>query len=167
MDLTTQKILTSIIASLTVAIIIFLFKRNFFQTKDINGEWDLRIKILKSSYNPYIGLQIDYKVHLLLQDNKITGRGEKVRDIKSDGDLHYEYPHKDRATFTITGNLEKNYFRPSKINLQITETGTERTTSSSYYLIIKNRNYLEGNFESTAADSKGEATWTRLDKSYK
>ena len=167
MYLTTQQILVSIAATILATILIFIFKRNFFQTEDLSGEWNLRIKILKSLYNPYIGLQIDYKVHLLLQDGKITGRGEKIRDIRPDGELHYEYPNKDRVTSIINGTLDKNYFTSSKINLQITESGTERTTSTSYFLIIKNSNYLEGKFESTAADSKGESSWTRLDKSYK
>ena len=156
-----EKIIASIVSAIFSAVMFFVIRRNFFQTKNISGQWNLRIKILESTYNPYIGLQIDYIVHLLLQGDRITGRGEKVRDVKPTRELHYEYPNKDRVSFDLVGTLEKNYFKSSKINLQITEAGTERITSTSYSLILKNSNFLEGTFESTAANSKGEASWTR------
>jgi hypothetical protein len=162
-----EKIIIGVIITLLGALIIFLIRRYFFPIKDINGEWDLRVTVKKSTYDLHSGIRIEYKAHLTLQENKISGRGEKIADYKSDGSLHYEYPHVDRIQCDIVGIYKRKYFSKSEINLRFTEYGTERTSSTSQDLKVYNRSYLVGTFGSTVGNSSGDCIWIRLDKDFK
>lgn len=157
-----QDILSSLIGGLLFALIIFWINEYFFKVKNVSGEWTTLIKIKQTNNTPFINLGIEYKIHLLQLGDQISGRGEKIRDINPDGTNFHVYPNIKKVNIEITGYIERNYLKKSKLYLLIKENGTRRTTSASYNLTLNDKNRLSGFFESTAAESRGETFWTRI-----
>ena len=69
--------------------------------------------------------------------------------------------HKYLKKLEAKGYIERNYFGADKISIHITENGTDRESTSFQKVISKCSNVLEGEFESTAGDSKGICIWQR------
>ncbi|MBN8697339.1 MAG: hypothetical protein J0L87_12480 [Bacteroidetes bacterium] len=158
-----QDSISNVIGGIIFALIIFGLNEYFFRQKNLTGEWLLRNKTIKTSYNPHKNLSIEYKVHLLQFGTEITGRGEKTKDINADGTIHHEYPPEKRVEIEIEGHYKRNFLRRSKLYLLIRENGTKRTSSTSIELTIPifKAQKIIGNFISTASNSSGTSNWTK------
>ncbi|MDO9594305.1 MAG: hypothetical protein Q7J19_04850 [Lutibacter sp.] len=159
-----QDSISNLIGGLIFTLLIFGLNEYVFIQKNISGEWDAKNKIAQSSYNPHIGITIEYKVHLLQLGNQISGRGEKIRDLNPDGSLHTEYSNKGRVEIEINGHYKRNFLSRSKLYLLIKENGNERVTSTSFELTIPifNSKDLIGKFVWTASNSKGTTNWAKI-----
>lgn len=159
-----QDSISNLIGGIMFALFLFGFKEYIFKQKNVTGEWNTINKTIKTTYNPYIGLSVEYKIHLLQLGTQISGRGEKLKDLNADGSLYYEYPVKSRVELEIEGHYEKNFLRKSKLYLLIKEKGTARTSSASIELTIPifKGTELKGKFISTAANSIGTSVWSKI-----
>lgn len=158
-----QDVISNLIGGIIFTFLLFFLNEYILKMRNINGEWEMKNHIDKSTYNPHIGISIVYKVHIIQIGNEITGRAEKIKDLNSDGTLHHEYPHKNRIEANIVGSYKRNFLRHSKIYINILEKGTERETSTSLELKIPifNKKKIEGTFISTASNSSGTSDWTK------
>lgn len=118
---------------------------NKSRTINLSGSWILKNKILNSSYNPYRGLELSYKLNVSQNaDGNIVGFGEKFLENKT------EIPFKERIPIEFTGF---NY--GDSVILIIKESGKFRETSCSINLNRIINNTLTGSFKSTAANCSG------------
>lgn len=159
-----QDSISNLIGGAIFALLLFGLNEYVFRQKNLTGEWDTKNKTTKTAYNPHMKMTIEYKIHLLQLGTQISGRGEKIKDLKSDGSLHHEYPPEKRVELEIEGYYERNFLRRSKLYLLIKEHGTKRTSSTSIELTIPifKRTELIGNFISTASNSSGTSSWSKI-----
>lgn len=160
-----QDILSNVIGGLIFALILFWINEYFFKIKNVSGEWTAFTRIRKTSHSKFKDVEIEFRIHLLQSGDQISGRGEKIRDIDPDGTNSHIYPNLKRIDFEISGYVERNYLKKSKLYLLIKENGSRRTTSASYTLILNGKDRLSGLVVSTAAESRGETFWTRTPSS--
>lgn len=158
-----QDTISNLIGGVLFALLLFGINEYVFRQKNLTGEWDTTNKTTKTTRNPYMGMSVEYKIHLLQLGTQISGRGEKTKDLNADGSLHYEYPPEKRVEWEIEGHYQRNFLRRSKLYLLIKEDGALRTSSTSIELTIPifKRTQLNGNFISTAANSSGTSVWSK------
>lgn len=159
-----QDSISNLIGGVLFALLLFAINEYIFKTKNISGEWETNIKITQTTRSSFKDLGIQYRVHLLQLGSQVSGRGEKIKDINPDGSIFHVYPNVKRVDIEISGYYEKNFLKRSKLFLLIKENGTQRITSASYNLTLPyfKSNILTGTFTSTAADSRGNSTWTKI-----
>ncbi|MBK7695107.1 MAG: hypothetical protein IPI30_12520 [Saprospiraceae bacterium] len=98
---------------------------------DVNGIWILKINVQSSSYLPFKGMDIGYKIFLSQSDNIITGNGENTWKMEMKFHLlsmyklnllvklkvrNYLFNLKNMAKRTSLGSIELNFI--SKIYLK-------------------------------------------------
>jgi hypothetical protein len=119
---------------------------------DLTGWWRLTVMIQSSSYVPYKGLRVAYKIHLIQSLDQIDGRGEKWWE---DGK---ELPYSQHDVIELKGNIDG-----LRCNLGYVLNGQQRTTSGSFtFDIVRDETSYEGTFSGTGADVSGTATLARL-----
>ncbi len=155
-----EGIIATIFGGIVLAIIFFLFKASIFNKTKLSGSWKIYTKTLKSSYKPYVNMELQYTAHILQNDLIIFGRAEKTKEKIENSPLK-EYTGKKRTDMAINGTIYKNYIFKSKLTINIIEQGLERQSSSTYNLKIVNNKLLKGTFTSTIADSSGKVEWKR------
>jgi hypothetical protein len=156
-----NEIVMTVISGLIFTLILFLIKEHILPKKNITGEWKSTITINESSYNSYVNLGIEFRIHLLQKGNDIIGSGEKIKDLNIDG-TETVFERSKRVSIEISGNYEKSYLKRSKVYFNIIEKGTLRDSRSTYILVVKNSRLLKGTFKSTVADSSGKIVMNKL-----
>lgn len=155
MDELINNILGTIIGGLLFTFILFYLNEYIFKKHNLTGEWLTTISIEESEYNPYKGLAVIYKLHLLQKEYALSGSGEKIKDINPDGtETIFEF--KNRVKVKIDGYFERKYLGKSKIYLNISEEGRERESRATYTFEIMDSTNLRGHFISTAASKSGK-----------
>lgn len=154
------NVVGTIIGGLLLTLLLFLLNEFIFNKKNLTGEWDSNLEITKSGYNLYKGLIIKFKIHLIQKGYEISGSGEKIKEIYPEGKENI-YQRDKRVIISVEGYYERKFFAKSIIYLNICEEGTQRQTRATYKLYLKNKNNLEGEFITTAADAKGKIKFTR------
>lgn len=148
------NVLGTIIGGLLFTVLLFLLNEYVLVKRNLTGEWKVITIIEKSSISKYENLKIEFKVHLIQKGNEISGSGEKIKDILVDGTQVLFSPEK-RVNIEIDGFFERKYLGKSKVYLNIVEEGRIRKSRTTYSLLLKNKNKIEGVFISTASDSSG------------
>lgn len=145
----------TVLGGLLLTFIYFLFNEKFFPKINLTGEWVVKLKFIKTDYRPFEGLSVVYKIHLLQKGNDVIGTGEKVKEIRRDNS-EYEFEPEKRVVISLEGYFERRFLSKSKINFNVTEYGRKRESRATYFLIIKNKNTMLGEFISTAASAMGK-----------
>lgn len=155
------NILGTIIGGVILTFLLFFTNEFFFPKINFTGEWVATIHIKETTYKPFNNLAIEYRIHLLQKGSDISGSGEKIKDIRSDGS-ETVFDSEKRVFIDISGYYQKKYFHKSRIFLNIIEEGRKRESRSTYFFICHNKNRLTGNFTSTAANAKGAVEMIKL-----
>ena len=152
--------LATILGGLILALVFFYIREKGFPLPDVSGEWTVSSETVETSYKPYIGMLLKYKVIIFCEGPSITGTSEKIWESSSKGEQTYTGRHRIRGE--ICGSIEKKYLSKDKIKIHIVEHGELRDSTSYHDLIVdKQRRSMRGKFYSTAADSKGKVHWKR------
>ena len=146
------KVISTIAAIITFTIGMWQFIV-WFQEKSqkrYEGVWEMTTEVESAELKSYVGMKIDWTLHLSQTDNKLTGTAEKisVNSVK----LNF----RNRTTLELNGSLNKNRF-----TLTFIENGQLRKTNGILYGEFSN-NKFEGHFFSTASDTKGKITGYRI-----
>jgi hypothetical protein len=155
------NILGTVLGGLTLTFILLLLNEHIFKKINVTGEWKTTVKVKKTSFKPFQGLSIEYKIHLIQKGNDLSGSGEKVKDTKINGEETIFHREK-RVLIDIEGSLERNFLKKSLVYLNINEHGRNRKTRATYSLAVKNTDFLLGTFISTAGDSYGVIEMKRV-----
>jgi hypothetical protein len=110
---------------------------------DVAGDWLVVNRIQATSYAPYRGLRLTYRLHLRQEGDVLVGEGEKAYE---DG---AEVPAEARTPITVHGRIEGD-----SIVLDFIEEGALRTSHGRFRWTVSDGR-LEGRFSSDAAASRG------------
>jgi serine/threonine protein kinase len=116
---------------------------------DVAGAWLVVNRIQATTYAPYRGLRLTYRLRLRQDGQALVGQGEKAYE---DGTA---IPTEHRTPITVHGRVEGD-----TVTLAFTEEGALRTSRGRFrWTLVDGR--LEGRFASDAAASRGISTATR------
>jgi hypothetical protein len=118
---------------------------------DINGRWELRNDVESTSYQPFAGMNLGYRLNLVQDGDRIHGRGQKISE---NGVLLL--PSR-RTPIEVEGRIAGD-----QLVLHFTEIGSERTSRGTMRWRLGPGSTLRGRFSSDAADSAGSSVARRL-----
>jgi hypothetical protein len=148
-----QSAVGATVTALTIiggVIAIYAFLQGYSRL-DLSGEWRVTNTIQSTSYHPFQGLQLGYRVFLTQRGTDITGTGEKWSENGK------ELPPAAHTQVQLTASISGN-----KVTGTFQEVGTERKTSGTFEWTYKQKpDTLTGTFTSTAADSAGSSLGTK------
>ncbi len=118
---------------------------------DVSGRWLLTNAIAATSYGPYAGMRIRFRVRLEQHGDRIVGRGEKF--TVDDRPV----PPGQRTPIEIEGTIEGR-----EVSVRFVERGTRRTSSGGFrWRVSPDGKRLQGTFRSTAAGTEGPSHASR------
>jgi len=137
-----------------IAGIVVIFQ--FFESRpaiNLTGEWKLINTVESTSYRPYQGMQLGYRIFLQQNGTKITGKGEKCWENGK------EIPSTAHSPIFIEGTLDG-----MMLTATFVEKGARRTTSGSFvWTVSPDGRMLQGSFTHTAANSQGTSNGERIE----
>jgi len=149
-----------ILVFISCGLITFSIKEFYKKPPSFSGTFHLKLKTLESSYNPYKNLESFYILTIINDSNtKSIGRIEKTYDIEPNGNKRV-YVGKNRNIGEISLFIERFYVRKNKLSMHVIFHGDKNGAQrdSSVIIIFNSAHKITtGNFNSTAADSKGIA----------
>jgi serine/threonine protein kinase len=110
---------------------------------DVAGDWLVVNRIQATSYAPYRGLRLTYRLRLRQDGDTVVGEGEKAYE---DGTA---VPAEQRTPITVHGRIEGD-----SVVLDFIEEGAVRTSHGRFRWTVSDGR-LEGRFSSDAAASRG------------
>lgn len=155
-----KNVVASVISAVLIALIFFVWSDFLNKEYDISGAWDVEYTISETSYAPFENMTLFFDVLLQQSDSAIVGSGEKIAE-QTKNNNKYEHERKNRVHIEITGNIKNNFILKDIVRLHYVEHGSNRDSSTTVTLKVKDSNTMIGTFFSTAADSKGNAIWKR------
>jgi serine/threonine-protein kinase len=118
---------------------------------DVSGRWDLRQDVQSTSYEPFAGMSVGYRLNLLQDGNRVHGRGFKTSE---NGVLLLP---SQRSPIEVEGRVEGD-----QLVLNFTEIGRERTSRGTMRYRLGRNGAMQGQFSSDAANSSGSSSAHRV-----
>ena len=119
---------------------------------DLAGEWRVTNRVESTSFRPYTGIRLGYRVFLRQHGVEIHGTGEKWTEngVRLGSSEH--------ATLDLIGRIEGNL-----VIVTFTEANSKRRSTGTYrWRVLDGGRVLSGAFTSTAANSRGTSTARRV-----
>lgn len=158
--ISTNQILSGIVATLIAAVLIFIFKEYIKPPPNFSGVFEIECVTLESAYNPYLNLKTFYTLTLICDNNNIEGFVEKTKDVENNNHIR-PYTGKHRSNGEVRGVIKRNYLRKNHASLNIKMKGELRSYTILLHFQKVNTDAMNGKFWSTAADSSGDVKWQR------
>lgn len=155
-----KEIIKAVMSGVILAFMFFIWNDFFYRTDNLAGAWQFSATIDSTTYRPFEGMRLYWRVILVQEGDVLTGTGEKISEFTAAGG-EFEYEPKDRTRIDIVGTIRYKFFSPNEVQLHYKEHGAVRESSTFLELQIISENQLLGSFHSTAANSRGKAEWTR------
>jgi hypothetical protein len=152
-----SELIANILAACVISFIFFIISDFLFSPPNLNGKWEMVLKINDSDYSDYKGIMLKYDIYLLQNGDDIVGTAEKLGEFNNDEYIKYTIPIRSE----IKGSITRKYFKNDILNIHFIEHGERRLTSSYFKLTRFNDSYMMGNFSSSAARSIGASKWLR------
>ena len=120
---------------------------------DISGRWKITNTVEETTYNPYQGLELEYKVFISQDGVNLDGRGEKLWE---NGQL---IERQGRSPIQITGRVEGG-----RVSATFREQGLRRRTSGHFdWQLAADGDTLKGTFTHTAASMSGPSVAVKVE----
>lgn len=118
---------------------------------DLTGEWYVVNTIETTTFRPFEGLKLGYRLFVRQNGVEFEARGEKWSENG------IATPSSQHTPITVAGRIDGN-----KVTAVFQERGARRETSGTFELTIAtDGNAMTGRFTSTAADARGTSTLQR------
>ena len=104
-----------------------------------------------TSYQPFAGMTVGYRVNLLQDGNRIHGRGFKTSENG------ITLLPSQRTLIEVEGRIDGN-----DLVLNFTDIGRERTSRGTIRYRLGSGDAMRGRFASDAADSSGSSSARRV-----
>ena len=150
-----KQIIGSIITASIIWAASYIYNHVLFPDRYITGQWVTYMTTKKTNYKAYKDGVSVYVLNIIqMQDNTITGTGEKIKDSTADGIVvKYETVQRDRIAFK--GTIEQKKFGKAIVNISATTYGSRYTTTAHFKLNVIDENHIQGTFNTTIADGSG------------
>ena len=126
----------------------------FIETRsevDLCGEWKIDDTIESTSYEPYKGLELGFRVFIKQNGDSFTAEGEKCWENGK------ELPISQRTPIYLEGVIKKD-----KVYAKIIEKGLNRRTIGKFdWILSKGNKNMIGTFTTTAGTSSGRSIATK------
>lgn len=120
---------------------------------DLTGDWLIEDTIQVTSYHPFEGMKLAFRVSLAQQGTDLAGSGEKW---SQDGKWLSTSLH-------TTIRLTKGTIKGKKVNVSFEEQGAKRTTSGTFYWTYEpTAMRLVGTFRSSSGETYGYSVANRI-----
>ncbi len=114
---------------------------------DVSGDWSVTNRIEATTYAPYAGLRLGYRLRLHQVGDEITGEGEKATENG------VALPPERRTPITVRGRVAGG-----SVVLEFAEEGAMRTTTGELrWSLSPEGDRLRGRFSSDAGSSRGSS----------
>jgi hypothetical protein len=143
----------SLLAAVTAAIIGIINYREGHPPINLTGTWSLEHVIRETTYKPFKGLELGYRINLVQQGCDIQGNGEK----RTENGVEMATSEYTQIHFrgVIEGRIVRGTFE---------EDGKLRRSSGSFrWEVNKRGDSFVGSYLSTAASASGPVRGVRLD----
>lgn len=163
----TLDIIKNVISAFTITIIFFILKEWIFKIPKFHGKIYLKQTTLKTKYNPYQDMELQYLMNIRIEGLNIIGTAEKIYEdssigMKKEHIIHYN--GKNRSYCQIEGYIQKRYISfHDKVIFHSFEENEQRKSSTYYqieirkkYLIFGEYVFKNGSFQSTIAEQEGK-----------
>ena len=100
-----------------LAFLFFLIKEKCFPLPNVTGRWHVEMRTVKTAYNPYQYMVLQYVAMLWREGSKIKGTIEKVYENSSTGERNYVGQNRTRGE--IEGYVDKRYFSKDQVSLHM------------------------------------------------
>jgi hypothetical protein len=118
---------------------------------NLTGEWTITNTIVETSYAPYRGLRLGFRLVVQHHGPAFNGTGEKYLENSR------PIPVAARRPMRIQGRVAEG----SVIEVTFQEEGHSRKSEGRFRLTMQDRQHLTGTFVSTAANARGTSQWIR------
>lgn len=115
-------------------------------TRSLTGLWEMTNHVQATSYQPYEGLRLGFRLRLQQDGRRIRGEGHKVTENDR------EIPLRSRTPIRVVGVVEGR-----RVALTFIERGARRTSSGILDLELTEEGLLLGTFDTDAAMSSGRS----------
>ena len=119
-------------------------------TADCGGEWKMVVKVEEADMARYIGMELEWKLHLVQNGENIKGTGEKIK-VNNE-----KLPYAQRSRLDLNGVIDGD-----KFIITYVEKGLLRETIGTFTGEV-NDSIFVGDFSQTASDSKGTIMGKKL-----
>lgn len=144
------------------ALTALLFNDYILPPPNLNGSWKFSEVTRDSTKGSYLGLTVTYKA-LIIQDGlSLSGTGEKVSELKANGES-YEYKPELRTAIEIRGSIRRRYFSNDELTLHVAVAGEVRDTATLHEVERFSEREMAGCFLTTAASASGPVAWERVE----
>lgn len=153
----------TVTGGVTLSFLFFLLKERLFSLPQVSGIWEAQLTTASTSWEPFKGMRLWYRITLIQSGSIITGVGEINREDSAKG--FYEYKANGKRRIEIKGTIEKGFTKSDVIHIMWIEHGQNRQFSNVFKLNLsgtKNQGDFCGDYVSTAANSKGFSYWKRI-----
>lgn len=154
-------VIGNVLAAGIIACVAILVIDKFYSTPSLVGFWDLKSKVESTSLQKYKGLELVYQISLIQNQLNLSGSGDKFSEKLSANKKAFYPSGKGRTNIKLQGYIEKRIFQKNRVHLSVEEEGLKRKSTTHFTFEVLNNNKLVGNFSSTIANAKGEASLSR------
>jgi hypothetical protein len=115
-------------------------------TRNLTGQWEFVNEVHSTTYAPYEGLRLVYRLELHQDGSRVVGEGEKLAENGR------PIPAGRRTPITVAGSVDG-----TRASLAFTERGHQRSSRGMFVLQVASKDLLQGEFESDVAHSRGSS----------
>jgi serine/threonine-protein kinase len=117
----------------------------------VGGRWELTHDVESTSYQPFEGMRLGYRINLVQEGSRVYGQGQKVSENG------VALPPGQRTPIDVAGRIQNG-----QLVLYYTEIGRSRTSRGTIRWHLAPGAQLRGRFASDAANSSGTSSGRRL-----
>lgn len=139
----------------------YLFiKEKIYYIPKIDGTWKMTLLYEKSTYNPFLRMEVYYTLYVHQDGNKISIDSEKYAEKQSGKKILY-YAPRGKTLGKYSGNIHRSFMN-HPIKLNINENGLIRDVNGRLNLKVISCSQIDGTFEKGDASSSGKVICTKV-----
>jgi hypothetical protein len=120
----------TVTGGLLLSLLFFIFREWLFDVPHLTGIWECQLKTTKTSYRPYEGMLLWYRVTIVQDGSQVVGFGELDREESAAGARRCE--GSARRSVEVSGRIDKNITKADSVRIVWSEDGLERRFSNFF-----------------------------------
>ncbi|MDD3343148.1 MAG: hypothetical protein PHR87_06195 [Sulfurospirillaceae bacterium] len=141
-------------------LIVWFIKEKIYYIPKIDGKWEMTLLYEKSTYKPYLGMEVYYTLFIHQNGSIINIDSEKNAE-KQPMKRILNYAPRGKTLGNYYGNIQRSYMNHPVI-LNIREDGLVRNVVGRLNLKAISNCQMEGTFEKGDATSSGKVICTKV-----
>jgi hypothetical protein len=144
----------TVVGGAILTFLLFFFNERVFPTPNLTGEWRIAETTTKTTHSAFMNVIGYSEIELLQKGCELIGSGDITSEKNPNGDT-LTFKPEARVKIDVTGYFEHNFIAASKVYINIIRYGELTKSTTTYILILKDKDHLTGSFFSTIANERG------------